>query len=120
LIQLKEKYKEKNSNSYLKHFTNINIIIIVKFFLIFEIFKNYINVFTNSDSVRPLNWSNKLNDWVIYSLQERFLWNKTDNDINNKLKKDINDINMKKNQTIGKFKFFIDTFKKKIQKNKFG
>ena len=103
-----------------QYYSNLIIYYICEIKKYYNIFENFINVFTNSDSVRPLNWSNKVKDWVVYSLKERFFWNKTDNDINNKLKKDINDINMKKNQTISKFKVFFDGFRGKIQKNKFG
>lgn len=108
------------SSDSFQYYSNLIIYYICEIKKYYNIFENYINVFTNSDSVRPLNWSNKVKDWVVYSLQERFFWNKTDNDINNKLKKDINDISMKKNQTISKFKYFIDTFKGKIHKKKFG
>jgi len=109
------------SSDSFQYYSNLIIYYICEIKKYYNIFDNYINAFTNSDSVRPLNWSNKVKDWIIFSLQERFFWNKTDNDINNKLKRDINDINMKKSQTtIGKFKFFIDNFRGKIQKNKFG
>jgi len=108
------------SSDSFQYYSNLIIYYICEIKKYYNIFENYINVFTNADSIRSLNWSNKVKDWIIYSLQERFFWNKTDNDINNKLKKDINDINMKKNQTISKFKIFIDSFRGKIQKNKFG
>ena len=71
------------------------------------------------NNLRPLNWSNKLQEWIIFSLKERFYLNKTDVDITNKLKKDIIDINMKKNQATNKFKIFFDVIKSKIQFNKF-
>jgi hypothetical protein len=108
------------SSDSFQYYSNLIIYYICEIKKYYNIFENYINVFTYYDSVRPLNWSNKAKDFVLYSLQERFFWNKTDNDINNKLKKDINDINIKKNQPLNKFKFFIDTFRGKIQKNKFG
>ena len=102
-----------------QYFTNLIIYYICEIKKYYDTFENYINVFLNSNGVRPLNWSNKLKDWIIYSLQERFFWNKTDIDITNKLKKDISEINMKKNNTTSKFKFFIDSVKAKIHRKKF-
>ena len=72
------------------------------------------------DGTRPLNWSNKLKDWVLYSLQERFFLNKTDTELTNTLKKDIYDINTKKeNNNISKVKYFFNSFLSKFQGNKF-
>ena len=102
-----------------QYYENLIIYYICEIKKYYNLFENYINSFLNNNSLRPLNWSNKLKDWIIYSLQERFYLNKTDTDISNKLKKDINEINIKKNQKISKFKFFIDAIKGKTQRNKF-
>ena len=102
-----------------QYFVNLIIYYICEIKKYYNIFENYINVFINNNSLRPLNWSNKIKDWIIYSLEERFFLNKTDIDITNRLKKDISEINMKKTHNISKFKFLIDKVKSKIKKNKF-
>ena len=58
----------------------------------FHVFQNYINISLSNYEIRPLNWNNRSKDWIIYSMEERFFMNKTDNDISYKLKKDINKI----------------------------
>ena len=107
------------SSDSFQYYVNLIIYYICEIKKYYYVFENYINVFTQNNSLRPLNWSNKSKDWIIYSLQERFFLNKTDLDISNKLKKDISEINMKKNQSINKFKFFFDSIKGKIQGKKF-
>ena len=102
-----------------QYFINLIVYYICEIKKYYYIFENYITIFLESNGLRPLNWSNKLKDWIIYSLQERFYLNKTDLDITNKLKKDINDINMKKNHSTSKFKMLFDTIKSKIHKKKF-
>ena len=102
-----------------QYFVNLIIYYICEIKKYYDTFENYVNVFLNNNGIRPLNWSNKFKDWIIYSLQERFFWNKTDVEITNKLKKDISEINMKKNNSISKFKFFIDSVKAKIHRKKF-
>ena len=102
-----------------QYFINLIIYYICEIKKYYYIFENYINIFLDNDSLRPLNWSNRIKEWILFSLKERFFLNKTDVDITNKLKKDIIEINMKKNQSISKFKIFFDTIKSKIQKNKF-
>ena len=83
----------------------------------FHVFQNYINVLLNNDEIRPLNWSNRSKDWIIYSMEERFFMNKTDNDISYKLKKDINEIHS--NNNVNKFKIFFNSFKKNFIHSKF-
>ena len=104
------------SDSFL-YFVNLIIYYICEIKKYYYTFENYINVYL--EGTRPLNWSNKLKDWVIYSLQERFFLNKTDNDITNTLKKDIYEINKTQNKNISKFKYFFDSIKGKFHKNIF-
>ena len=104
------------SNSF-SYFVNLIIYYICEIKKYYYSFENYVNIYL--DGTRPSNWSNKLKDWVIYSLQERFFVNKTDNDITNTIKKDIYDINMEKNKNVSKLKFLFDSIKGKFLKKKF-
>ena len=104
------------SDSFL-YFVNLVIYYISEIKKYYYTFENYINVYL--DGTRPLNWSNKLKEWVLYSLQERFFLNKTDNDISSSLKRDIYDINKNQNKNNSKFKFLFDAIKGKLYKNKF-
>ena len=104
------------SDSFL-YFVNLIIYYICEIKKYYYTFENYINVYLHG--TRPLNWCNKFKDWVIYSLQERFFLNKTDNDITNTLKKDIYEINKIQNKNISKFKYFFDSIKGKFHKNIF-
>ena len=104
------------SNSF-SYFVNLIIYYICEIKKYYYSFENYVNIYI--DGTRPSNWSNKLKDWVIYSLQERFFVNKTDNDITNTIKKDIYDINMEKNKNVSKLKFLFDSIKGKLLKKKF-
>ena len=105
-----------SSNSF-SYFVNLIIYYICEIKKYYYSFENYVNIYL--DGTRPSNWSNKLKDWVIYSLQERFFVNKTDNDITNTIKKDIYDINMEKNKNVSKLKFLFDSIKGKFLKKKF-
>ena len=104
------------SNSF-SYFVNLIIYYICEIKKYYYSFENYVNIYL--DGTRPSNWSNKLKDWVVYSLQERFFVNKTDNDITNTIKKDIYDINMEKNKNVSKLKFLFDSIKGKFLKKKF-
>ena len=104
------------SNSF-SYFVNLIIYYICEIKKYYYSFENYVNIYL--DGTRPSNWSNKLKDWVVYSLQERFFVNKTDNDITNTIKKDIYDINMEKNKNVSKLKFLFDSIKGKLLKKKF-
>ena len=106
------------SDSFL-YYVNLTIYYICEIKKYYYTFENYVNVYL--DGTRPLNWSNKLKDWVLYSLQQRFFLNKTDNELTNTLKKDIYDINTPKNNNnnISKFKYFFDSILSKFQGNKF-
>lgn len=105
------------SDSFL-YYVNLVIYYICEIKKYYYTFENYVNVYL--DGTRPLNWSNKLKDWVLYSLQERFFLNKTDTELTNTLKKDIYDINTKKeNNNISKVKYFFNSFLSKFQGNKF-
>ena len=104
------------SNSF-SYFVNLIIYYICEIKKYYYSFENYVNIYL--DGTRPSNWSNKLKDWVVYSLQERFFVNKTDNDITNTIKKDIYDINMEKNKNVSKLKFLFDLIKGKFLKKKF-
>ena len=104
------------SNSF-SYFVNLIIYYICEIKKYYYSFENYVNIYL--DGTRPSNWSNKLKDWVVYSLQERFFVNNTDNDITNKNKKDIYDINMEKNKNVSKLKFLFDSIKGKFLKKKF-
>ena len=104
------------SNSF-SYFVNLIIYYICEIKKYYYSFENYVNIYI--DGTRPSNWSNKLKDWVIYSLRERFFVNKTDNDITNTIKKDIYDINMEKNKNVSKLKFLFDSIKGKLLKKKF-
>ena len=106
------------SSDSFQYFINLIVYYVCEIKKYYYIFENYIKIFLGNN-LRPLNWSNKLQEWIIFSLKERFYLNKTDVDITNKLKKDIIDINMKKNQPTNKFKIFFDVIKSKIQFNKF-
>ena len=103
------------SNSF-SYFVNLIIYYICEIKKYYYSFENYVNIYL--DGTRPSNWSNKLKDWVVYSLQERFFVNKTDNDITNTIKKDIYDINMEKNKNVSKLKFLFDSIKGKFLKKK--
>ena len=105
-----------SSNSF-SYFVNLIIYYICEIKKYYYSFENYVNIYL--DGTRPSNWSNKLKDWVVYSLQERFFVNKTDNDITNTIKKDIYDINMEKNKNVSKLKFLFDSIKGKFLKKKF-
>ena len=105
-----------SSNSF-SYFVNLIIYYICEIKKYYYSFENYVNIYL--DGTRPSNWSNKLKDWVVYSLQERFFVNKTDNDITNTIKKDIYDINMEKNKNVTKLKFLFDSIKGKFLKKKF-
>ena len=100
-----------------QYFINLIIYYICEIKKYYYTFENYINVYLNG--IRPSNWSNKLKDWVLYSLQERFFLNKTDEDITSTFKKNIYGINVNKSSNISKFKFLFDTIKSKIYKNEF-
>ena len=100
-----------------QYFINLIIYYICEIKKYYYTFENYINVYLNG--IRPANWSNKLKDWVLYSLQERFFLNKTDEDITNTFKKNIYGINVNNSSKISKFKFLFDTIKSKIYKNEF-
>ena len=100
-----------------QYFINLIIYYICEIKKYYYTFENYINVYLNG--IRPSNWSNKLKDWVLYSLQERFFLNKTDEDITSTFKKNIYGINVNKSNNISKFKFLFDTIKSKIYKNEF-
>ena len=106
------------SDSFL-YYVNLTIYYICEIKKYYYTFENYVNVYL--DGTRPSNWSNKLKDWVLYSLQERFFLNKTDNELTNTIKKDIYDINTPKNNNnnISKFKYFFDSILSKFQGNKF-
>jgi hypothetical protein len=106
------------SDSFL-YYVNLTIYYICEIKKYYYTFENYVNVYL--DGTRPSNWSNKLKDWVLYSLQERFFLNKTDNELTNTIKKDIYDINTPKNNTnnISKFRYFFDSILSKFQGNKF-
>ena len=105
------------SDSFL-YYVNLTIYYICEIKKYYYTFENYVNVYL--DGTRPLNWSNKLKDWVIYSLQERFFLNKTDNELTNTLKNDIYDINTPKiNNNTNKFKYLFDSILSKFQRNKF-
>ena len=105
------------SDSFL-YYVNLIIYYICEIKKYYYTFENYVNVYL--DGTRPLNWSNKLKDWVIYSLQERFFLNKTDNELTNTLKNDIYDINTpKNNNNTNKFKYLFDSILSKFQRNKF-
>ena len=104
------------SDSFL-YYVNLIVYYICEIKKYYYTFENYVNVYL--DGTRPLNWSNKLKDWVLYSLQERFFLNKTDNDITNTVKKDIYDINLTKNKNVSKFKILFDAIKGKLHKNIF-
>ena len=104
------------SDSFL-YYVNLIVYYICEIKKYYYTFENYVNVYL--DGTRPLNWSNKLKDWVLYSLQERFFLNKTDNDITNTLKKDIYDINLAKNKNVSKFKILFDSIKGKFHKSIF-
>ena len=104
------------SNSF-SYFVNLIIYYICEIKKYYYSFENYVNIYL--DGTRPSNWSNKLKDWVVYSLQERFFVNKTDNDITNTIKKDIYDINMEKNKNVSKLKFLFDSIKGKFLKKNF-
>ena len=104
------------SDSFL-YYVNLIVYYICEIKKYYYTFENYVNVYL--DGTRPLNWSNKLKDWVLYSLQERFYLNKTDNDITNALKKDIYDINLTKNKNVSKFKILFDSIKGKFHKSIF-
>ena len=105
------------SDSFL-YYVNLTIYYICEIKKYYYTFENYVNVYL--DGTRPLNWSNKLKDWVIYSLQERFFLNKTDNELTNTLKNDIYDINTpKNNNNTNKFKYLFDSILSKFQRNKF-
>ena len=99
------------------YFVNLIIYYISEIKKYYYTYENYINAFL--DGTRPLNWSNKLKDWVLYAIQERFFLNKTDNDIANTLKKDIYDINRTQNKSSSKIKYLFDTIRDKFHKNKF-
>ena len=100
-----------------QYFINLIVYYICEIKKYYYTFENYINVYLNG--IRPANWSNKLKDWVLYSLQERFFLNKTDEDITNTFKKNIYGINVNNSSKISKFKFLFDTIKSKIYKNEF-
>ena len=100
-----------------QYFINLIVYYICEIKKYYYTFENYINVYLNG--IRPSNWSNKLKDWVLYSLQERFFLNKTDEDITSTFKKNIYGINVNKSSNISKFKFLFDTIKSKIYKNEF-
>ena len=106
------------SDSFL-YYVNLTIYYICEIKKYYYTFENYVNVYL--DGTRPSNWSNKLKDWVLYSLQERFFLNKTDNELTNTIKKDIYDINTPKNNNnnISKFRYFFDSILSKFQGNKF-
>ena len=106
------------SDSFL-YYVNLTIYYICEIKKYYYTFENYVNVYL--DGTRPSNWSNKLKDWVLYSLQERFFLNKTDTELTNTLKKDIYDINTPKNNNnnISKFRYFFDSILSKFQGNKF-
>ena len=110
-------HNDISSDSF-QYFINLIVYYVCEIKKYYYIFENYIKIFFGNN-LRPLNWSNKLKEWILFSLKERFYLNKTDVDITNKLKKDIIDINMKKNQPTNKFKIFFDVIKSKIQFNKF-
>ena len=105
-----------SSDSFL-YYVNLIIYYICEIKKYYYTFENYINVYL--EGPRPLNWSNKFKDWVLYSLQERFFLNKTDNDITNNLKKDIYEINKSQGKNAGKLKYLFDTLRGKLHKNKF-
>ena len=110
------------SSDSFQYYVNLIIYYICEIKKYYYIFENYIIAFTQNNGVRPLNWSNNTKDKIIYSLQERFFLNKTDLDITTKLKKDINEINIKKNNNNNinnKVMFIIDSIKGKIKGKKF-